>query len=140
MILGVLVGWFFTKLLSAVLAPGGNLGGDNYFDPPATFGMYQDASGNIVINLKPGQHFKLVEPTFTVLDVADNIGISIGGFPMVGNYFSFTTTGGGSIRGGSGAPAAGLGNNGDYFFRTDTPGTANQRVYVKSAGAWVGIL
>lgn len=47
---------------------------------------------------------------------------------------------GGNLWGGSGVPAAGLGNNGDYFFRTDTPGVANQRVYVKSAGAWVGIL
>lgn len=36
----------------------------------------------------------------------------------------------------SGAPAAGIGNNGDFAFRIDTPGTANQRIYVKSAGAW----
>lgn len=39
-----------------------------------------------------------------------------------------------------GAPSAGLGSNGDYAFRQDTPGTANQRIYVKSAGAWVGIV
>jgi hypothetical protein len=32
------------------------------------------------------------------------------------------------------------GNNGDVYFRTDTPGVALQRVYVKSAGAWAGIL
>lgn len=38
------------------------------------------------------------------------------------------------------APAAGLGNNGDFAWRQDTPGTANQRLYVKSAGAWTGIL
>ena len=41
---------------------------------------------------------------------------------------------------GSGVPASGLGNNGDYYLRSDTPGTANQRIYVKSAGAWVGIV
>lgn len=41
---------------------------------------------------------------------------------------------------GSGVPAAGLGSNGDYYLRSDTPGTANQRIYVKSAGAWAGIL
>jgi hypothetical protein len=46
----------------------------------------------------------------------------------------------GRIYGGSGVPAAGLGSNGDFYFRTDTPGTVNQRLYVKSAGAWTGIL
>lgn len=46
----------------------------------------------------------------------------------------------GSIYQGSGAPSNANGNNGDFYFRTDTPGTANQRIYVKSAGAWVGIL
>src|SRR5215471_10584329 len=45
-----------------------------------------------------------------------------------------------AMYGGSGAPAAGLGANGDYYFRSDTPATANQRIYVKSAGAWVGIV
>jgi hypothetical protein len=43
-----------------------------------------------------------------------------------------------SIFSGSGAPSGGA--NGDYYLRTDTPGTANQRLYVKSAGTWVGIL
>lgn len=41
---------------------------------------------------------------------------------------------------GSGVPLSGIGANGQYYFRTDTPGTVNQRIYVKSAGAWVGIL
>jgi len=41
---------------------------------------------------------------------------------------------------GSGTPAVGMGINGDFYFRTDTPGTANQRIYVKSSGAWVGIV
>jgi hypothetical protein len=47
---------------------------------------------------------------------------------------------GGDLLGGSGAPAGGLGANGDYYFRTDTPGTSNQRLYVKASGAWTGIL
>lgn len=42
------------------------------------------------------------------------------------------------VRTGSGVPAATL--TGVYYFRTDTPGTANQRLYVKSAGTWTGIL
>lgn len=52
----------------------------------------------------------------------------------------FLNVGGGSLYSGSGAPAAGLGADGDYYFRTDTPGVANQRIYVNSAGAWTGIV
>ncbi len=40
----------------------------------------------------------------------------------------------------TGVPSNSIGANGDFYFRTDTPGSANQRLYVKSAGAWVGIL
>lgn len=46
----------------------------------------------------------------------------------------------GSVYMGSGAPSNANGNNGDVYFRTDTPGTVNQRIYVKSAGSWTGIL
>lgn len=46
---------------------------------------------------------------------------------------------GGNIWSGSGAPGA-IGNNGDYYLRTDTPSTANQRIYIKIAGTWTGIL
>lgn len=37
------------------------------------------------------------------------------------------------------APSNALGANGDICFRNGTPGVANQRIYIKSAGAWVGI-
>lgn len=40
----------------------------------------------------------------------------------------------------TGVPSGSLGSNGQFAFRTDTPGTTNQRLYVKSAGSWVGIL
>lgn len=46
----------------------------------------------------------------------------------------------GAVYQGSGAPSNTNGNNGDVYFRTDTPGTANQRIYIKSAGSWVGIV
>jgi len=45
-----------------------------------------------------------------------------------------------TIYSGTGVPSNSIGANGDFYFRTDTPGSANQRLYVKSAGAWVGIL
>ncbi len=41
---------------------------------------------------------------------------------------------------GSGAPNNANGANGDYYFRSDTPGTANQRIYAKASGAWLDAL
>lgn len=41
---------------------------------------------------------------------------------------------------GTGVPNNANGNNGDIYLRGDTPATANQRIYIRSAGAWVGIL
>lgn len=51
-----------------------------------------------------------------------------------------TFTAANAIYQGSGVPSNADGNNGDFYFRTDTPGTINQRLYVKAAGAWSGIL
>jgi hypothetical protein len=45
----------------------------------------------------------------------------------------------GNIFQGSGVPSNTNGNNGDIYFRTDTPGTANQRMYIKSAGSWLAL-
>lgn len=45
-----------------------------------------------------------------------------------------------TLHSGSGAPSSGTGANGDFYFRTGTPGTTNQRLYTKSAGSWVGIV
>jgi hypothetical protein len=47
----------------------------------------------------------------------------------------------GAVYQGSGPPSNATGDKGDIYFRTDTPDTPYQRVYVKSAsGAWNGIL
>jgi hypothetical protein len=40
----------------------------------------------------------------------------------------------------SAVPASAMGANGDFALRRDTPTIANQRLYVKSAGSWTGIL
>ena len=60
------------------------------------------------------------------------------------NFNSATVTGytgpGCTMFSGTGAPAVALGTNGDYYWRVDTPAVANQRMYVKSAGAWIGIV
>lgn len=46
--------------------------------------------------------------------------------------------GGRKLAMGAGVP--GGGGSGDYWLRTDTPGTANQRLYVNNGGVWTGIL
>lgn len=65
-----------------------------------------------------------------------------------------TASGGGNILGGSltingtdilsgsGSPNGSVsGTSGDYYFRTDTPSTANQRIYVCTGGtSWTGIV
>jgi hypothetical protein len=53
---------------------------------------------------------------------------------------TFLSNGANQLSVGVGAPSNATGNNGDYYLRTDTPAVANQRIYVKSAGAWVGIV
>lgn len=40
---------------------------------------------------------------------------------------------------GSGVPSNSAGNNGDFYLRTDTPGTSSQRIYIKSAGSWTAL-
>jgi hypothetical protein len=52
-----------------------------------------------------------------------------------------TAAQGPGIWGGSGAPATGLGAVGDVFYRSDTPTTSLQRVYIKTAAAvWTGVV
>lgn len=51
------------------------------------------------------------------------------------------TAAGPKTWGGTGAPATGMGSVGDYYFRSDTPSTSMQRIYVKTAAAvWTGIV
>jgi hypothetical protein len=66
---------------------------------------------------------------------------------FIASQFQSALTGGGSISQGSGAPSKPNGvnpNAGDIYFRTDTPSTANQRIYICTTGgaspAWSGIV
>lgn len=54
-----------------------------------------------------------------------------------GNFGSMVTSN--AIWLGSGVPSASNGSNGDLYIRYDTPGTTSQRLYMKSAGAWVAL-
>jgi hypothetical protein len=50
------------------------------------------------------------------------------------------TAAGNQIWQGSGVPVNANGANGDIYFRTDTPATSSQRIYIRSAGAWVALV
>lgn len=45
---------------------------------------------------------------------------------------------GAAIRSGTGAPASGLGSNGDYYLRVD--GGSSTHIYFKSSGTWAGLI
>jgi hypothetical protein len=45
-----------------------------------------------------------------------------------------------TVYSGAGVPADGFGGDGDYYLRTDAPDVPGQRIYVKAAGCWKGIL
>lgn len=70
--------------------------------------------------------------------------LSPDGRVQTGNGISPSTDGGaaqtGRIFQGRGAPSNANGDVGDIYFRTDAPGNALQRMYMKSGGGWVGIL
>ena len=55
------------------------------------------------------------------------------------NNFEFLETSG--IFWGSGAPTFTPDSNRvSFYFRKDTPGTVNQRIYIYNGSAWVGIV
>lgn len=43
------------------------------------------------------------------------------------------------LRSGTGVPGAGLGSNGDFYFRTDGTVAGSTVIYHKQAGAWVAL-
>lgn len=81
--------------------------------------------------------FQLINQEFT----SPNFRVDNSGFIWLGGDVRLQGNGSGpTLLSGSGPPKASTGADGDFYFRTDTPGTARQRIYVKSSGAWVGIV
>lgn len=88
--------------------------------------LYAETNGTGTIFLRPGGN-----------------GSNNGCIDIAGGGIGFNDSSGAvasKLWSGTGAPAAALGSNGDFYFRFDTPGTANQRLYIRSAGAWTAIL
>ena len=109
------------------MAPGGNLGGNLPGSlKPADIG--NDLLGQFTYD--PVTDSVSVLANLSAAQVGASWGCRVGNSGLVGFAILF---------GGSGVPAFAT-NDGCYFFRTDTPAVANQRIYVRSAGAWVGIV
>lgn len=105
-------------------------------------GVHNDNVGNLLMPPQNGALpvLNITGPTYGDLRFPSLI---VGGVSLNGQLNPATPALGaqsGSVYQGIGVPSNANGNNGDMYFRTDTPGTANQRLYVKSAGAWIGIL
>jgi hypothetical protein len=74
----------------------------------------------------------IISPSSGVIAVAAGLQLGVG-------YASQPA--GSRLWSGSGAPNIAASAAGDVYFRTDTPSTANQRVYVATAtNTWTGIL
>jgi len=86
-------------------------------------------------------------PAFRTVNMAESRDVDnpaiFDSYPMLGTArepVAVKETGaaqGGFIFQGSGVPDNTYGNNGDSYFRTDTPANHSQRLYVKAAGAWL---
>ena len=129
-----------------VMAPGGNLGGSS--DPGAqkpadaanpaptnlqvlsirfpTNSVGGPTDAGALIGTAPGQ----ANTPYTVS--ATNLVQSYGGI-RIGN----AAGSGAKIWGGFAVPSAGIGTNGDWYFRSDPAQAAGSRVYFMTGGAWV---
>lgn len=93
----------------------------------ATVGYFKNAGGFVVPAAASG----------TTLDVGGSAAFT---GPIMPGKDDGTVQSTALIYAGSGAPSNANGANGSYYFRSDTPGTSNQRIYVKASGSWTGIV
>lgn len=57
----------------------------------------------------------------------------------IGQVPSFLRLGPLRLHAGQGVPAATIGANGDFYFRSDGAAGANTTIYFKAAGTWTGL-
>jgi hypothetical protein len=113
-----------------------------YIRPSYDIELAPGASVEVASNAHAGHWFAAMtnspEDVRTTLGGGETYGDAAGDLHVAG---AVTLGGSGAtLHSGSGVPSAGLGANGDLYLRTDTPGTANQRIYVKASGAWSGVV
>ena len=73
-----------------------------------------------------------------ILGLGSSYGISSAGGGISPGSFGESTSN--RVWQGSGLPPNTDGNDGDIYFRTDTPTVVNQRLYVRTSGSWMGII
>lgn len=125
-----------TNLLARVNYLGGISSSSNMaaFEGNTTYQVTLGSIGS-PIN-KPGIAFGAPDAAIT-RDASGIIGIAAGLRLGTG----YTTVAGSRLWSGSGAPNISASAAGDFYFRTDTPSTANQRIYVATAtNTWTGIV
>jgi hypothetical protein len=137
-----------------VMAPGGNLPGNSGGLLPANMPFTPGSTATLPIQVNSvisptgvvidgggvGTTFQNGAVVFLTVGSTGNPGLYVnrGGLYLAGG--NGTAISAGALWAGAGAPGPGLGNNGDFYFRNDTPGTANQRIYIKSANTWTGLI
>src|SRR6266704_920203 len=108
-------------------------GGIQLASSNATAFLFSNAGGTNLFDLDGnGKLFSLVNGT-NLLGYSDNYTTQT--IVLNTNNGSIRLNNASSMYSGSGAPGTGLGAIGDYYFRSDTPSTANQRIYVKTGAS-----
>jgi hypothetical protein len=135
-----------SNLLPTAGVPGYSVSGNTTSKSTADFTATRSGAANASIG--QGPTLNLANSTSgTQLNIQEYNGNTIifGFFSGAWKELVRITTNGGvqlnqksNVSSGTGAPTGGV--SGDYYYRQDTPGTANQRIYVNNAGVWTGIL
>lgn len=137
------------ELDNCVFVWGPGTAGTNYAVQASGGGSININGYSLNIGSATFAYFNPVSSPTTVLSYCDSGNLQSGSSLQAGasgvkltntGAIQFLNTGGGDLFSGSGAPPSTLGATGDYYFRTDTPGTSGQRIYVNSAGTWTGIV
>jgi Pectate lyase superfamily protein len=102
---------------------------DNSYFQGYTSGWTTDGTGTVITGL--GVETSTGGTPTAPTAATQRVAMANGGLQLNGASTTYS---------GSGAPSGTLGANGDYYFRSDTPSITNQRIYVKAAGTWTGIV
>lgn len=104
-----------------------------------------DHSGNIICSVPPAGGLKVYGDYLSAGPGLSGpfSGVDSGGLAMIFDINAVTLPNPLRVFAGTGAPSGTLTNSnpGDFYLRQDTPGTANQRIYVKTGSTtWTGVV
>jgi hypothetical protein len=110
------------------------------FDQGGSSSIATSGNGSLFIgeNLTVDGMTTLDQNGTSTINTDGNGNMSVGGGLTCGNSDASPVTP--ALFGPNPGAPTGSPPNGSFYFRSDSPGTALQRIYVRSAGTWVGIL